>query len=361
MGMVIDTASPRMDAFDLNAKTGTDWVVPYSFRGSREKFGIIAVQNNSTEDAEVQPTFFTRNSNLEVKRPKFTLKAGGTRVVEVVDLFDLRQFNDPAGYFAISSTKGVQVNALFGDNLEMFSVPGVRKEDYAATLAGPAALRTPEWETTVTLINPDVIDRVVRVQIANTASDFPVSLSGKQYSWTLKPGVNEMNLGEMFGNVQIPFTALRFAGAAGTFTGSLLLRNSITGAESLWQLVDSTVSKLIFPHVVLGGDWQASFAVTNLGSTPALLKSSAVLLIQEGTVLKKKVFQGTFTLAGGATLASSDLNRFGINVTGGVFGGYLLIQANDAETRVDLVGAGLMFHANGRGGIDALSVVPAVQ
>ncbi|MBI3939206.1 MAG: hypothetical protein HY315_00090, partial [Acidobacteria bacterium] len=368
MGMIIDASLPRMDAFDLTGKSGTDWVLPYLFRQPREKFGIIALQNTSTEDAEVQPSYSITSGSgnpVGLLGTKFTIKRGGGRIIEIVDYFNLHQLGDPSGYVSFTSTRNVQILGLYGDGSEMFAVPGIRREDFAASLLAPVAFRDNEWETTLTLVNGQATPASVRIQLLNAGTDFPTGLRGREFSLSLRPGANEIALGELVGSgTLVPFTSLRIslAPAAGGVGGSVLLRNKVTNAETLWPLVDATTSRLIYPHVVQGSDWQASFAVSNVGGGAASLKASGVLLVRDGgDTLAKKTVQGNFTIPAGGMVASPELSKFGISFKGEIFGGYLLIEAADPAATVDLVAAGLMFHNNVKGEIDSLSLLPVVK
>jgi hypothetical protein len=364
LGMVIDGNTPRMDAFDLNSKTGSDWVLPYLFKPPRESFGVLSFQNASTDNAEVQAEYFPRAGNFTLKGQKVTLKPGGSKTIELIDFFGLRQLNDLQGYVALTSNKPLQVLGLYGDNREMFAIPGFRREDFASTLVAPVAFRDNEWETVLSVINGDTTDRAIKVQLLN--ADLPATL--KEKSWTLKPGINETTLTELFGNVLIPFTAVRLtntSGVAGSgFGGTVLLRNVATGADTLWPMIgaDQTLDKAIYSHIAQGGDWQSSFVISNVGSAAASLKVSGMLVVRDtATTFKNKSVQGTFTIPTGGIVAGPELSKLGISHQGEIFGGYLLIEGANPTATINLLATGLLFHNNGKGAINGLSLVPAVK
>src|SRR5207245_7716272 len=140
-----------------------------------------------------------------------------------------------------------------------------RKEDFAAVAVAPVAFRSSDWETLISAINGQTKDLKLTVQLLNNSPDFPVDLKGKEFSWTLKPGANDVTLAELIGKpVDVPFTALKLTaestiGGANVFAGSVLLKNVAIGAESAWPLLTTMLSSFIYPHVVQGGDWQGSF------------------------------------------------------------------------------------------------------
>ncbi|MBI4454431.1 MAG: hypothetical protein HY644_00885 [Acidobacteria bacterium] len=374
IGMII-ASSGGMDAFDLTLKSAKEWVLPYAFNAARESFGFVTLLNDSTSAAKVRLDYILASGARSPKEGEITLKPGENRTMELVTFFDLQNLKDSLGYPIFRADNNIQVMGLYGDSKEIFTVPGSPIGGSAPTLVAPLAFSGGDtsWKTVIPMINRDSKSITVDVELLNSELR-----SQTKKSMTLRPGVQEVSLSDLFAGTPFGFTALQVSvpGATGdVFSGSVLFKNDLTGAKTLWPLrapEEVTANRLIYPVVSQGEAWQTSFMVSNLGLTNVALEVSAVLDVynaKANTSERKELGPVTINLPAGR-MRVGGLSAFDLKVadpTGGsdsslVRGGYLLIKpVDDEKVSPRLLGTGLLYHSNRDGAIDGLSLLPAVR
>lgn len=371
MGFITDAES-SMDALDLNGKSGPDMILPYFFLPTREKYGIVTVQNTSTEPLDIQATFnFADGRTLSGVPGTFRLLPGVSKAIEVLNYFN----PNAGGYVSVkalltpgSPDKSISVAGVYGDGADIFTVAGVRRgDDFNATLFAPLVLLSQKdgWDTTISLLSSAT--QTVNVQVLNSA------LGQASKAVSLRTGINEFSLSTLFGkNVDIPFTALKISVASvnGTIAGSAMVRNA-NGAKALWPLVDSTpVTRAVYPDILLtpAPVYQSGIALTNRGTGPLSLKVRGVLRViaKDGSESRATVQGAIPSIPAGVTLVKNviELGLTGVSPDAVVSGGVLVIEPDKTSvTAVDLLATAVLYHINANSaiGVDALSVIPLVK
>ncbi len=382
IGMLLSTqdgAAAGMDAFDLSLAAAKAWILPYFF-GARERYGIVAIINDSdTNTAKVQSNYMSMAARPQ-SGDDFVLKPGASKTIELFDYFKLSALKDPTGYPTFTSDNDIRIVGFYGDNKELFAVNGARgdigdlskaggiqTDDFASVVFAPfaanGAIKPNDWETVISIFNGQNQRATLDVELLNASSE------KRKYSWQLDPGLNEKTLGDMFDHVLVSPTALSLSGT-GSFAGSLLLKDKVTGAETMWPLrpvQQAKLDKLIYPFVAQGVSWQSSYAVLNAGTAKVELKSRAVLKVRtRSSDVQIKEVSGTFNIDAGQLLAGG-LATFGIDNSKiasedfTIEGGYLVIESVNATAPASLIGTGLLFHQNEKSVIDGLSLLPAIK